>query len=692
MEISEFVFNTSPIWIIPVIAGALIYAVLLYSKKGPWGNRLGIALAIIRFITVAVIGLLLINPMIRQIQNTQVKPKAVIIVDNSSSLKESLSKEELSGIKTSTSGVKSMLEEKGFDVHLRNLESEITNLDSLSFEHTSTNIMEALKSAEDFYDENELTLSVLVSDGIYNLGASPEFSNYAKPVYTIGVGDTIPKKDITIHNIRYNKVVTQGNKFPIEVDILHNGYPGNSYTINLLNKGAILESKSEILPSGVNLQTIGFEVDTEATGLTRFTIDIPVITGEQVTSNNRKDVYIDIIDNSEKVLILSSAPHPDIKALKSAIEKNPNYEVFLHSPGINDLEDEEFGVVIAHQPFAGNRRMDALIATFQETEIPIWYILGTRTNFNEFNSENELIIINQIRGQFDRVTPAFNELYSKFNLSDEVISRFIDCPPIIVPYGDISLKNPSESLFYQRVGSIESTKPLLIVGETGGKKEATLVGMGFWQWRIQEIAKTDNAETFDTWATKLIQYLNTKENKKKFRVNTSKDEYSDLEAVVFEAEAYNNIYENIYNIPINLSITSEDNETSKYSFITTEANSSYRISGLDPGVYTFQASTTLDGKREIVNSGFSVVQLQIESINLTADFGLLRRLAQNTGGKFSTINDEQTLNTLLEEQTAQGVIYSDEKLIPLIHFKWLLILLIGLASIEWFTRKYMGGY
>ena len=36
--------------------------------------------------------------------------------------------------------------------------------------------------------------------------------------------------------------------------------------------------------------------------------------------NNVKDVFVDIIDGRQKILLLANAPHPDLGAIKNAIE------------------------------------------------------------------------------------------------------------------------------------------------------------------------------------------------------------------------------------------------------------------------------------------------------------------------------------------------------------------------------------
>ncbi len=422
------------------------------------------------------------------------------------------------------------------------------------------------------------------------------------------------------------------------------------------------------------------------------TIEIEQQTGEQSKVNNNKNLYIDIINNKDKILILASAPHPDIKVIKRVLEANKNYEIYDFIPGVNEYKDEDYNLVIAHQPFAGNSAADRQLNRLKTKETPIWYIPGKRTNIAGFNRFNNTIEIQQTRGQFDEVGGALNSVFGKFTLENVDNNILAELPPIEVPYGNTKLKAPSEVLLYQRIGSITSDRPLLVVNNNTDVKEAVMLGAGFWKWRILEASRNEETPSFNNIFSKLVQYLNTKEDKRKFRVTTSQDEYNDSENVVFNTDVYNEIYEKIYNIPVDLTVTDENGQQQTYSYITSQGNSDYQIGGLKPGAYRYVASTTLNDKKVSVSGGFSVIKLQIESVNLTADFNLLQRISDKTGGEFATIDQLDQLQTSLTQSPAKGVLYSEENYSQLVEIRWILLLITGLIAAEWFMRKFSGGY
>ena len=692
MNSAELIFTNSPWWFAIALIAGLGYAWLLYTAKGPWSNTTKKILFALRTLAVALIIFLLINPLLKRAVNTTVPPIAVVLFDNSSSIPLSVGGDAVSTALDNVKNLSAALSDQGYDVKWRSLGGEVTQADSIKSDYETSNLSKQLGNLPDQYGAKDLSMAILVSDGIYNQGISPDYKNFTVPVHTVGIGDTIPKKDIILKDVRYNKVAYLDNQFPISAEILQNGYKGLTAIANLRKNGQVIDSKSVIFDQDRSFHTVEFIVTAGQAGINRYEIVLAPQSDEQSAVNNRKNIYIDIINNKDKILILASSPHPDIKSIKRVLELNKNYEVFDYIPGINEFKNEPYSLVIAHQPFTGNRGADNQLKALIEQELPIWYILGEKTRIPLFNEANQTIEIVQSRGQFDNVGPAVNKDFGKFTLTETDPKVLSELPPIAVPYGNTRLKAPSEVLLKQKIGNIVSERPLLVVNNNTDRKEAVLIGSGIWSWRIMEASRNETTETFNAIFSKLIQYLNTKEDKRKFRVNTSADEYNDSENVVFNTDVYNDIYEKIYDISVQLSVTDEQGNKQNYSYVTSQGNSDYRIGGLQPGAYRYTASATVNGKKEIVTGGFTVVKLQIESINLTADFNLLKRLSTKTGGSFVTSDEVGQLQQQLAAQPAQGILYTEERFSQLIELRWILLLITALFSAEWFIRKFSGGY
>jgi hypothetical protein len=692
MDQLQLIFEESPWWILASIVLGAGYAWLLYQKKGPWSSTTNKILAGLRGFLVALLAFFLINPLLKQTISQIEDPIYVLAVDNSASvlgvdddpaaLKSSL-KSVIDGMDATTNQV---------DVYTFDGKLSPNDFDSLKFDSKSTHLSRMLKSIESDYEGRNLAGVVLASDGIFNQGLSPQYSNYTFPIHTVGIGDTIPKRDVKIKNLYYNKIAYLGNKFPLVVELQNDGIQGEPTSISIIQNGQLLATETVDLTSDNTVFSTEFNLDANTAGFQRYQVVVGEVPNELTTANNSQDAYLEIIDGKEKILMIGFAPHPDMKAINSALSKNENYEITQYIPGVDDFEVDQYDLIIINEAFDRFNLLKPIFDQVLQYKASILVILGNRSNFELYNETFDLAKFEAKAGQRDRVSPSYNEDFSYFTFDQENQSVLNSYPPITVPYGEFSVHPETEVLFYQKVGSIETTKPLMMVRNTQDRKVGVIIGEGFWQWRLQEYAQYESTEVFDQFISKTVQYLSTKEDKRKFRLYPEKNEYFDTEPVVFEAEIYNNIYESVYGFEITLEVKDEDGNINQYSLINSESNSRLTVGQLSPGIYQYEAYTILDGKREAISGELSVQELQLESISLTAQHQLLRTVSENTGGEFFQLSDIESIPGFLAQQEAKGIVYSTESFESLINLRWIFFILLALVSTEWFIRKYSGSY
>jgi len=136
----------------------------------------------------------------------------------------------------------------------------------------------------------------------------------------------------------------------------------------------------------------------------------------------------------------------------------------------------------------------------------------------------------------------------------------------------------------------------------------------------------------------------------------------------------------------------ENGQQTSYSYVTSPGNIRYEAGGLKEGVYRYTASTTINGKHEEVKGEFAVVAPQSELQNLTADFDLLRKISQATGGKFYTSSQITQLEREILSRPIKSTIHTEEAFDSLLNLKSVFWILVILISLEWFIRKYFGSY
>ncbi|GAB3920815.1 vWA domain-containing protein [Larkinella terrae] len=692
---SELYFQSSPWWLLLCLAVGAGYAFALYQRNSGWSQRMNLALAAFRFLVVSVVCFLLLNPLIRSTQTITEKPKVVLAIDNSESMTVG-GRAQLNRALEAADQLRERLTSDDIEVSVQTLgDSLVTgDLKTIPFNQRTTDLSNLLGGIRNSYEGRNLTDIVLISDGIANQGLSPTFGRYNFALHTVGVGDTIPKRDVQLKDAVANKIAYLGNQFPIQADVVSYGFQGKNGTVVLRQNGKELSRQTVNFNRPETFQQLTFQTFSNQKGMQHYVIEVLPQSGEFTPRNNRRDVYIDIIDGKEKILLLALTPHPDVKALRSIIEKNQNYELDIRilNGGTAEIPDKVYDLVILHQLPDNLNAGAAAVQKALQKNTPVLFILGNQSGLQSFNGLNPVMQITAGGGQTDKVTGRFNPDFRQLNLDAQKLTLLDRLPPVLVPFGDFKLSPGSEVVLWQQVGSVRTSKPLLAINSTAQRKAAVLAGEGLWEWRLEEFAITDNQAVVDELFQKVMQLISIKEDRRKLRVYPIRNEFLAGEKVTFETEMYNDIYEKLFDRPVRLEITNERDVPRSFNYTPTSNNSRFEVSSLPEGVYRFRATASLNGRTESATGEFIVREQQFEAINTTADHLMLRQLAQQTGGRFYNAATLSSLADDLVKKKPPGRLSSNEELNELINLRWLFFLIVVLISVEWGLRKYHGAY
>ncbi len=680
--------ESSPWFIGLCLLAGVVYAWILYSKKTSWSKNVNTILSVLRGVMVAIVAFLLLGPMLNQVQFFDEKPVVVLAIDNSASLPATYDSTDFEALKTRLKNVQNELEAADVDVRIKGLQEYSADFQTVAFDQQATNLQSLLKGIESDYEQQNLVGVVLASDGIHNYGRSPQFMNLNVPVYTVGLGDTIPARDLSIKSINYNKVVYEGNRFPLNVEVFNNGFVGESAEVQVLKAGKVIKSQRLQLRGDEQINSAEFILDAEKVGVESFRVQIVPMDGESSAVNNSRNVFLEVVDSKQRILVAARAPHPDIKALTSVIDKNEGTETVLYIESVTDVAPEgPFDLIVLHQ-LPGFNELPSWLNTWIDNTNTL-YITGTE-NLQPINERNEVVDYSSY-GQTDNVSANVNPNFELFEIDTDLLNRMESYPPLTVPYGQFTFKNAVEILLYQKIGNIQTDRPLISIYNTDDRKSAVFSGSGFWKWRLQEFGLNDDQKLFDEIFGKLMQYLATKDDKRNFQVNTTTNQYFDNEPVEFISDVYNELFEKVYDYSIDLTITDAQGARQEFDYVNS-ASRNFQLSGLAPGIYSYSASSTVNGQRETAQGTFSVERLALEDINLTANHQLLRNIANNSGGQYLEEEAMEGLTDMIAALNAKPISRSDEKLQLILNNPWILILLLLLVSGEWFLRKYNGTY
>lgn len=692
-------FNYPSWYIIFCVLLGLGYAFLLYRKDKTFGDEIKVLpylLGGLRFLSVTMLALLLLEPLIQTEEQIIEKPIIVIAQDNSESIR--LSKDSTfykTTYQENLKAFKSKLEEK-YAVETLSFGGVVS--DSLSFEYNKkqTDISILFESIENKYYGRNLGGVVIASDGIINKGLSPEYAanNIENTiVYTIAMGDTSVRKDLIINSVHHNDIAYKGNDSPIEVNIKANYLLGKQATVSIWKNGKELKKESIAFESDNDVVTANFILPATNSGKQKYSIKVTELKDELTYLNNAKDFYISIIENKQNILILGDAPHPDISVIKEVLLANKNYAVDVKL--IKDFKEkiEKYSLVILHGFPNKQQGNNQLLENLIKTKTPLLICATEHTNYNKINQLKQKLAVIGANG-YSSATGSLNQSFKKFTISSGLRGDLSDYPPLQVPFaGGYKVAQSNNVLLTQKINGTKTNYPLLVFNENDGQKIGFLLGEGIWRWKLLGYLKNGNNDNFQELIQKSVQYLVAKKDKSQFQIS-NKELILENEKLVIDAELYNDSYELINESEILIKIINDKGEEYPNKTMS-KAGKGYRLDAgmYKAGEYTYIASTNFDGKTYEKIGKFSVKELKIEYLNLVANHNMLYNLAVSKNGKlFYPDQLEELEQEIYNQDNIVPVSYIKKSVEDLIKWKWIFAVILVLLSVEWFLRKRNGGY
>ena len=303
-------------WLILLaLAIGLVYASLLYLFSKKYSKSLTALLFAIRTIVVATVVMLFINPYIKQKSYKIEKPIIIFAKDKS---------ESMVNYPQSVDSVANTLEKK-------------YEVDYYNFGNQYTNISEALSTISRQYYKKNVGAVVLISDGIVNQGVNPELNieNYPFPIYSVTIGDTVAYPSMTIKDVKYNKTVQANMLFPLRVTANAQNFKGEDMNVVVKMDSNEVENVTVPVTSNRFSKTFDFNIDSGDEGVK----NIEIIVG-----NSSRRIFVTVTDKKYRVLCIASAPHPDIAAIKSALDDHFEFDVKYG----NVVDIDKYDLLIMH--------------------------------------------------------------------------------------------------------------------------------------------------------------------------------------------------------------------------------------------------------------------------------------------------------------------------------------------------------
>ena len=667
------------IWILLGLLFSSFFGYYLYYYKVKKPTKINLVLAIIRSLAIFLIILLLINPTIPEKVLFPQKTKLSVLVDNSSSIKyfkkDSLVKHILESLKTD----KKL--NKKFNIDYYSFGNKFQLSDTFNFNDNQTDISIPLKKITRI-QKNRNSPIVLISDGNQTIGNDYLYTKIKEPVFPIVIGDTSKYKDVKISQINVNRYSFINNKFPVETILQYDGVQPVRLRYSIENNGKIIYTKIIKFTEKNNSRILKTFIKASQEGLNVYKSKIQYLENEKNKANNYKNFSVEVNNKQSKILIVSSFYHPDLGALKKAIERDKQRKVNIEIIKSKKHQINDYQLIILYQP---DEKFNLLLKQLNSNKLSFMLITGSKTDWSFINNES-LGITKKNINQLENYSASFNNSFFTFSQKNIGFENF---PPLLDYFGELNIMIPHQTLLFQNINGYSSQRPLLVTANENNQKKIFLFGEGIWKWRSSSFQKKNSFINFDKFIGSIVQYASNKKIRDRLDIDI-KPSYNINSKILISAFYIDENFQFDNRATLLFTVLNKNTKEKKIlPFSLSDSSYQLYLNSLDSGKYEYTVSVN---EQDISKKGnFVVNDFLVEEQFTSANSNKLGLLAKKTKGElYFEDNYNLLINKLVNDDQFQIEQKSKQISSNLINKTWMMLVIVTLLSIEWIIRKYIG--
>lgn len=710
-------------WALLALLGvAAVLVVWFYRRVSALvGRRLGVALTVMRSAAVALLFIVLLEPILALSTVVSERPIVAVLIDASSSM----------AIPDGTAGVPrgreamSLLNEVVLPRIARDAEvaayafaDGVTELSTgrlsvegePAFDGEITDMGQALGALKREYADRNLAAVVLATDGANNRGPSPHDAGVALgvPIFTLGVGRHEAPADIAIREAVTNRISYAGESLPIRVVVTSAGFRGAETVVEVAEGGTVLDRSTIGLSGSGEEVEITFRVTPSTEGVHRYSVSVPAAPGELTTANNTRVVATTTLKGKIRALVVAPRPSWDYAFVSRELTADQNVEataVALRegsdvggASGIPGSREELFGydLVILVEPwgseslvrpdwisdFVRERGGGLLLLGLPGPEGPgdLGAVSPVVLSGNPATSLSELRVALTAAGEAAPTTRLVSDRYANVEI-------WRSLPPVWTAAAEVWAARPDGRVLVAAQGSQGVGAPVVATRRVGAGNVMAILASGVWRWKM---AGPEEVDCYDRFIANVARWLTARGELSRVAVATDKDVYAAGEPVRFSAQVYDADYRLSRDATVTVEASRGEGAAPVGSVVLDPEGDRYRgeLPAPAPGRYVYRAEGVVRG--EDIGSArgeFTVEEFSLEDSEVRRRSALLTRLAEETGGGYYT---PETVDELPAEVGLAWTRRTVEREFEIWNSPWLLVGFVGLVSLEWTLRRRKG--
>jgi uncharacterized membrane protein len=523
--------------------------------------------------------------------------------------------------------------------------------------------------------------------------------------------------------------VLVGSRLNIETIVGLSGYGATKVLLSVREDGRAIKTEEANL-RGNDTEAVNLEITPTTPGIHRYTVEVTPLDGELTVDNNKQDSLVEVIEGPLRILHVEGEPRWELGKIRESIQPNEKNVtlVSLQRTGENKFyrqgiagqtelaagfpksEEELFSyhALIVGSVEAGFFTADELrsIEAFVSRRGGGLLALGGRLAFDggkyKGTTIDDLLPVSLTGGPVDEAnsfSPVFKPILTGAGQAHPITRLHEDrganqkawneLPPISVSQVLTNVK-PGASVLLEarRIEGPAQAAPLLVQQRYGRGQTLALTASDTWRWRMKVDSKNNAHETF--WR-QMLRYL-VSSTPPQVEIGAEKEVYALDDTINVVADIRDKRFNPVPDAQATARVTKPSGAIVDVPLKFTTLNSVNTYAG------EFKADELGQLRIELIGTSATIGTLNAKSTMLVTDLNreyysaaqnsdLLKRIASETGGKYYTTAEAQSLlDDLIYRQTP----YSERVTKDLWDMPVNFMLIIGLLSAEWFLRKREG--
>ena len=700
-------FQNLNIWpFVALVAIGILIFFAFYIPKKNISSKGKIFLIVLRTSVFLGIIFLFLKPVLQWTKVRNLSPKLLVWIDNSLSMTahEYFSPDLLmESIKNMDSELKKEGIDIIYDIFSDDIESETHLLDKVVFDGLSTDISHIIKESKSKHVDENISAAILISDGVVTKGEDPSLMeiNLPFPIFTIGIGDSMPTMDPSISQIELPQFTKVGDSVEIRAEIVPLG-DGKPLEIILKEDGKIIQKKMiETQQQAFNREVI-FHVVPDEVGIKKYEIEIEKANDANPYNNIRMGL-LRVYSAETNIVVLNARAGFESRFLIRSFEKIENVKIFnlvetasgwIPLP-LSSIIREKWDVVVLFGYPSDKTNMDQLQSIKQKIEnesVPLLIIYDRPLSLERVNIlVGETIIEGRVNDRSKETVlvqltwkgeshPIIRDALFSYDFKDLVSSL----PPIGWPFKNIILGNGFVPLI---TTANLSEHPVIAVRDFGGERVAVCSGMDFWRWCFMTQGSGE-VDLYTKTFTGLIKWLSDTLSTSNIQMSLDKSIYlsgepAEISGLVFDVQG------KIIQSAVVKGIAISENGDEQPFVIQWDGS---RFKGEIPlrlkGDYRIKVIAQFgDNELGVTEQKLTVVDQPIELSDIMQKADVLRSISYKTCGKKINIDD---LQSILNFITIEKKEIEEKHELKLWRWYGSFVFIICLLFVEWIIRRING--